>query len=38
VALDGGFYAVDFGEVDSEADDQGFLRGGTGSLACASCS
>lgn len=38
VALDGGFYALDFGEVDSEADDQGFLRGGTGSLACASCS
>lgn len=26
VALDGGFYAADFGDVNSEADDQGFLR------------
>lgn len=35
VALDGGFYAADFGDVDSEADDQEFLRGATGTLACA---
>jgi hypothetical protein len=32
VALDGGFYAADFGNVDSEADDQDFLRSGASTL------
>jgi YfiH family protein len=34
VALDGGFYAADFGDVDSEADDQGFLRKSVGADSC----
>jgi polyphenol oxidase len=35
VALDGGFYAADFGDVDSEADDQRFLRKSAGGDSCA---
>jgi hypothetical protein len=35
VALDGGLYTPNFRDIDSEADDQEFLRGGTGTLACA---
>jgi polyphenol oxidase len=35
VALDGGFDAADFGDVDSEADNQGFLRKSVGTDACA---
>ncbi len=35
MALDGGFYAADFGDVNSEADDQGFLRKRAGVDSCA---
>jgi YfiH family protein len=34
VALDSGLYAADFGDVDSEADDQGFLRKRAGVDSC----
>ena len=34
VALDGGFDAADFGDVDSEADDHGFLRKRAGADSC----
>jgi polyphenol oxidase len=34
VALDGAFHAADFGNVDSEADDQGFLRKSAGADSC----